>query len=170
MLTTEKEAVLIDKLQARFKDAVLETSLFQDEVCHLVDKKALVGICNFLKDDPDLKLNYLVDVLGVDYTPASPRFEVVYHLYSTSKRHRMRIKIKVDAEESVPTVTGIWPAADWPEREVYDMYGIVFDQHPDLRRIYMAPDWRGYPLRKDYPLKGYKDEYNPFGAEIEEDF
>lgn len=170
MLTTEKETILIDKLQARFKDAVLETSLFQDEVCHLVDKKALVGVCDFLKSDPDLVLNYLVDVLGVDYTPASPRFEVVYHLYSTSKRHRMRIKIKVDTEESVPTVTGVWPAADWPEREVYDMYGIVFERHPDLKRIYMAPDWRGYPLRKDYPLKGYKDEYNPFGEETGEDF
>ncbi|RJQ80059.1 MAG: NADH-quinone oxidoreductase subunit C [Desulfobacteraceae bacterium] len=170
MITAVKEALLLDKVQKRFKDAILATGLFQDEVCHLVDKKALVGICEFLKNDPELNLNYLVDVLGVDYTPASPRFEVVYHLYSISQRHRLRLKVKADSEEPIPTVTGIWPAAEWPEREVYDMYGIVFEEHPDLKRIYMAPDWQGFPMRKDYPLKGYKDEYNPFGEEVEEDF
>jgi NADH-quinone oxidoreductase subunit C len=162
--------ILVHRLQERFKDAVLSTRVYQDEVCHLVDKDALPAICKILKGDPDLDMNYLVDILGVDHLPSSPRFEVVYLFYSTSKRHRLRLKIKVGNDEPVPTVTGIWPAAGWPEREVYDMYGIVFTGHPDLTRIYMAPDWQGFPLRKDYPLKGYKDEYNPFGDEIEEDF
>ena len=144
------------------------TSVFKDEVTHLVKKTALVSICEFLKTDPVLRMNYLVDVIGVDCTPASPRFEVVYHLYSIPQRHRVRLKLKVAEGESVPTVTGVWPGADFPEREAYDMYGIIFDGHPNLKRIYMAPDWQGHPLRKDYPLRGYKDQYNPFGEEKED--
>jgi NADH-quinone oxidoreductase subunit C len=162
--------ILIHRLRERFKDAILSTRVDHDEVCHLVDKDALPAIGEVLKSDPEFDMNYLVDILGVDHLPSSPRFEVVYLFYSISKRHRLRLKIKVASDEPVPTVTGIWPAAGWPEREVYDMYGIIFTGHPDLTRIYMAPDWQGFPLRKDYPLKGYKDEYNPFGDEIEEDF
>ena len=170
MAAPDRNAILVDRLQKRFKDVILATRVYQDEVCHLVNKVSLVSICEFLKDDPEFKMNYLVDIIGVDHLPSSPRYEVVYHLYSISKRHRLRLKVKVDNDESVPTVIHLWPGADWPEREVYDMYGIVFDGRPDLTRIYMAPDWKGFPLRKDYPLKGYKDEYNPFGDEIEEDF
>ena len=165
-----KNETLVDRLCDRFKHGILATNVSGDEVCHLVAKDSLVPICAFIKADPDFMMNYLVDILGVDHLPSSPRFEVVYHFYSISKKHRLRLKVKVDDDESVPTVTGFWPAADWPEREVYDMYGIVFDGHPDLTRIYMAPDWQGFPLRKDYPLRGYKDEYNPFGDETEEEF
>ena len=168
MAAEVKEALLINKLTERFGDAIIETSVYKDEVTHLLDSRALVSICAFLKNDSALRFDYLVDVIGVDYTPAVPRFEVVYHLYSIPKRHRIRLKIKADEGESVPTVTGIWPGANWPEREAYDMYGIVFDGHPNLRRIYMAADWEGFPLRKDYPLRGYKDKYNPFGEEKEE--
>ena len=170
MATPAKNAILVDRLRHRFADAILATHVFQDEVSHLVDKNALVPICEYIKDDPDFKMNYLVDILGVDQLPSSPRFEVVYLLYSISRKHRLRLKVNVDYDESIPSLTGFWPAADWPEREVYDMYGIVFEGHPDLARIYMAPDWQGFPLRKDYPLRGYKDEYNPFGDETEEDF
>ena len=162
--------MLVQRLREKFKDTVLAVRVHQDDICLLVDKEALPSICGVLKQDPDLDMNYLVDILGVDRFPASPRFEVVYLFYSISKRHRLRMKVTVGSDETVPTVTGIWPAADWPEREVYDMYGIVFRGHPDLTRIYMAPDWQGFPLRKDYPLRGYKDEYNPFGDEVEEDF
>jgi len=168
MTSDRKESILIDNLKQRFEDEIIATSLFKDEVTHLVSKPALVSICGFLKTDPALQMNYLVDVIGVDYSPASPRFEVVYHLYSIPQRHRIRLKVKVEEGESLPSVTAIWPAADFPEREAYDMYGIFFDNHPNLKRIYMPHDWEGFPLRKDYPLRGYKDQYNPFGEEKEE--
>jgi NADH-quinone oxidoreductase subunit C len=170
MADGNKESILTDKVKKSFVDDILETIVFKGEVSHIVKKNALRAICNFLKIDPELKMNYLVDVLGVDHnppTPDSPRFEVVYHLYSIPKRHRIRLKVKVPEGESVPTVSDIWRAADWPEREVYDMFGIVFDGHPNLKRIYLAEDWEGFPLRKDYPLKGYKDRYNPYGEEKE---
>lgn len=168
MAADHTEPILIDNLKKQFNDGIISTSLFKDEVTHLVAKTALVKICEFLKTDPAIQMSYLVDVIGVDYTPASPRFEVVYHLYSISQRLRIRLKVKVDEGESLPSVTAVWPAADFPEREAFDMYGIIFDGHPNLKRIYMPPDWDGFPLRKDYPLKGYKDEYNPFGEEKEE--
>jgi NADH-quinone oxidoreductase subunit C len=170
MTAPANHEILVRRLRERCTDAVLSVRVDQDEVSLLVDKDALPSICEVLKNDPDFDMNYLVDIIGVDHLPSTPRFEVVYLFYSISKRHRLRLKIKVGNDEPVPTVTGIWPAAGWPEREVYDMYGIVFTGHPDLTRIYMAADWQGFPLRKDYPLKGYKDEYNPFGDEVKEDF
>ncbi len=168
METDGKESILIDKLKQRFEDGIVGTSVFKNEVTHLVKIKALVSISEYIKTDPAIQMNYLVDVIGVDYRPLSPRFEVVYHLYSIPLRHRLRLKVNVNDGESVPTVTGIWPSADFPEREAYDMYGIIFDSHPNLKRIYMASDWEGHPLRKDYPLRGYKDQYNPFGEEKED--
>ncbi len=169
-MTEDPKVILLkEKLARKFKDGVIDTIVSRGEVTHLVKKEALLDICEFLKTDTDLKMNYLVDVLGVDYAPAVPRFEVVYHLYSIPKRHRLRLKVKLDEGEPVPSVIDIWPAADWPERETYDMYGLIFEGHPNLKRIYMASDWEGFPLRKDYPLRGYKDEYNPFGEEKEED-
>lgn len=168
MAADMKESLLEDKVKKTFSEAILDTVIYKDEVTHLVDKKALLNVCDFLKKDPELQMNYLVDVIGIDFTPAQPRFEVVYHLYSIAKRHRIRLKVKLNETESIPTVTGIWPAADWPEREAYDMFGIIFDGHPNLTRIYMAPDWEGFPLRKDYPLRGYKDQYNPLGEEKED--
>lgn len=163
------QELLIQGVKDNFRDAVLNTVVFRGEVTHLVDKGALGAICNFLKTDPRFKMNYLVDVAGADYYPETPRFEVVYHLYSISRKHRLRLKIRVAHGETAPSVTSIWPGADWPEREAYDMFGIVFEGHPNLKRIYMADDWEGHPLRKDYPLRGFKDRYNPYGVEKEED-
>ena len=168
-MDSKKKELLIDFVKDNFRDAVLDTVVFRDEVTHLVERSALGAICNFLKTDPRLKMNYMVDVIGVDHYPETPRFGVVYHLYSISRKLRLRLKVRVGEGETVPTVTSVWPGADWPEREAYDMFGIVFEGHPDLRRIYLAPDWEGYPLRKDYPLRGYKDRYNPFGVDKEED-
>ncbi|MBI5492039.1 MAG: NADH-quinone oxidoreductase subunit C [Deltaproteobacteria bacterium] len=164
-MAAEKEELLINKVKSTFRDDVLETSVYRGDVTHVVDKKALRAVCNFLKTDPELKMNFLVDIAGVDYHPETPRFEVVYHLYSITRKHRICIKVRVNDGEPVPSVTSIWPGADWPEREAYDMFGIVFEGHPDLKRIYLAEDWEGFPLRKDYPLKGYKDRYNPYGEE-----
>jgi len=141
------------------------SSFFRDEFTVLVDRKALFNICRFLKEDPDFRMNYLVDIAGVDYMPRAPRFEVVYHLYSIQNKHRLAVKARVGENETVPSVSALWAGAQWPEREAYDMFGIVFEGHPGLKRIYLPDDWEGHPLRKDYPLKGYKDQYNPFGEE-----
>ena len=165
-----QQSLLVEKLQSAFGERIVETTAVRDEITHLVDKTALVKVCEFVKNDSELRMDYLVDVLGVDYPAAHRRFEVVYHLYSIPLRHRLRLKVRLKDGEVVPSVTGVWPAADWPEREAYDMYGIRFEGHPNLKRIYMPPDWEGFPMRKDYPLRGYKDEYNPFGEEREEDF
>lgn len=164
-----KPQAIVEKLKSNFRDAVLETSLFRNEASLLVDRHLLRAICNFLKTDPELRMNYLVDVLGSDYLPASPRFEVVYHLYSIVNKHRVRLKIRLNDGETAPSVSDIWSAANWPEREVFDMFGIAFEGHPNLKRIYLAEDWEGHPLRKDYPLRGYKDRYNPYGEEKKED-
>lgn len=163
----DREKLLVEKIKETFRDKVVDTKVFKGEVTHLVATDALQPIANFLKTDPELQMNYLSDAAGVDHHPRKPRFEVVYHLYSTHRKHRMRIKVQVGEGEKVPSVTSVWSAADWPEREAYDMFGIEFEGHPDLKRIYMAHDWEGYPLRKDYPLRGYKDRYNPYGEEKE---
>ncbi len=162
-----EDSVLVRKVREAFIGQIIETVVFRGEVTHLVDRTTVRNLCNFLKIDPDLSMNFIVDVAGADYYGENPRFEVVYHLYSIRKKHRIRVKVRVNEGETVPSVTSIWPGADWPEREVYDMYGIAFDGHPNMKRIYMAEDWEGYPLRKDYPLRGYKDRYNPNGEEKE---
>ena len=161
------ETILIDKLRARFGGAIEETVVSRGEVTHVIKEGALQDVCMFVKNDSDLMMKFLSDVVGVDLLPAKPRFEVVYHMLSVARAHRLRLKVRLsdDNEPTVPSVTGIWRSASCAEREAYDMFGIVFKGHPDLRRIYLAQDWEGFPLRKDYPLKGYKDDYNPFGEE-----
>ena len=158
---------LLKKVKDNFRNGVLDAALFRGEATVLVDRNVLRAVCSFLKTDPETRMNYLVDVLGVDYYPAVPRFEVVYHFYSIPKKHRIRVKVKLSDGETVPTVTDMWSGANWPEREAYDMFGIVFEGHPNLKRIYLADDWEGFPMRKDYPLRGYKDRYNPFGEDKE---
>jgi len=128
----------------------------------------VVELCRFLKEVPALSFNFLSDLCGVDHHPDTPRYEVVYHLYSITHQHRLRLKCRAADPPHVPTVTGIWSTANWHERETFDMYGIVFDGHPNLKRIYMWDEFEGYPMRKDFPLRGYKDAYNPFGEETGE--
>ena len=110
-------------------------------------------------------MTYLSDVCGVDYYPKTPRFEVVYHMLSINKKLRLRLKVRLAEGEKVDSVTGVWRSANWYEREAFDMFGIEFEGHPDPRRIYLAEDWEGHPLRKDYPLRGFKDNLNPNGEE-----
>jgi len=108
-----------------------------------------------LRDDERFSFDSLRDICGADYARPEERFEVVYNLYSISHNARIRLKVRVDeADPRVPTVTGVWPAANWYERETFDMFGILFDDHPDMRRIYMPPEFEHYPLRKDFPLMG----------------
>jgi NADH-quinone oxidoreductase subunit C len=118
-----------------------------------VPAEVLVPTCVALTEAPALRFNVLVEVTAADYLPRSPRFEVVYHLLSVSNRRRLRLKVRVGAGGMVPTVQDVWPGAGWPEREVWDMFGIVFDGHPDLRRLLMPEDWDGHPARKDYPVQ-----------------
>ncbi|MBI5049053.1 MAG: NADH-quinone oxidoreductase subunit C [Deltaproteobacteria bacterium] len=164
-MTIGPDSILIKNIKEKFGQSILDTSIFRDEVTHLIRKESLLEVCKFLKDNSELQFNFLSDIAGIDYFPQNPRFEVVYHLYSISRKHRVRLKIKTEDGEAVPSVTTVWSGADWAEREAYDMFGIIFEGHPNLKRIYMPDAWDGFPLRKDYPLKGYKDRYNPFGEE-----
>jgi NADH-quinone oxidoreductase subunit C len=156
---------IIEKIQKKFGDKVVETHSFRGDDTIVVKKESIKEICTFLRDDKELDFDYLVDLCGADYFPRDPRFEVVYHMHSIAKRHRLRVKVKLADAEKIASVVDVWLTADWLERETFDMYGIEFEGHPELKRIYMDDDWVGYPLRKDYPERGYKDEYQPFGEE-----
>lgn len=128
-----------------------------EELSISLSASRLLTVSTFLRNTPGLEYNFLSDLTAVDWgLEAEPRFEVVYQLYSTRHRHRIRLKVPVNDGEGVPTVTSVWKTANWHERETYDMFGIRFDGHPDLRRILMADDYEGHPLRKDFPLRGYQ--------------
>ncbi|MDY6862097.1 MAG: NADH-quinone oxidoreductase subunit C [Thermodesulfobacteriota bacterium] len=145
----------IEKLKDQFKESILDVTEFRGETTVKAKKQDIVKISRLLHDDPELSYDYLSDVVGVDYLGNKPRFEVVYHLYSITNNTRLRVKVDVDEKDpKVDTVTTIWRSADWPERECYDLFGIKFNHHPDLRRILLPDEWNGHPLRKDYPLKG----------------
>jgi NADH-quinone oxidoreductase subunit C len=117
-------------------------------------KEALRSAVALLRDDPELDYKMLSDLFGVDYPARQNRFDILYNLYSLSRNRRVFLRVRVGENEPVPTVSDLFPNADWAEREVYDLFGVPFDGHPDLRRIMMPDDWDGYPLRKDYPLIG----------------
>jgi NADH-quinone oxidoreductase subunit C len=144
-------------LSARFADSIEEVIEARGEVTVVVKRAGLLPVMKFLRQEPSLQFNFLSDVSGVDLGEfAEPRFAVAYHLYSLSHNHRLRIKVFLPEDEAwVPTVSEVWHAADWMEREIYDMFGVDFTNHPDLRRILMPADYEGYPLRKDFPTKGY---------------
>lgn len=146
------DSITLKKLKEKFSDLILEIIEFRGELTFIIKKEDLIKVCQFLKSDPELKYNFLSDVCGVDFPQKEKRFEVVYNLYSVPNRWRVRLKIRVREGESVPSVTSVWSAANWMEREVYDMFGVKFDNHPDLRKILMPDDWIGHPLRKDFPL------------------
>jgi NADH-quinone oxidoreductase subunit C len=148
-------AVVLDKLKNRFPDAVLESNEFRDELTVVVPKERIVDICRFLKEDPQLQFDLLADVFGIDmYTPTK-RFGVIYNLYSLKNRNRIRLKVFTEEEDlKVPTMTGVYGTANWHERETFDMFGIIFEGHPDLRRVYMPDEFEHFPLRKDFPLMG----------------
>jgi len=143
----------IAKLQEKFPGSVLDVKEFRGEVTVTVRKEDIVAVCRFLKES--FQYNLLTDLCGVDYLGKEPRFMVVYNLFSIPHKDRLRVKAPVsEADCVIDTVTGVWSTANWLEREAYDLMGIVFTGHPDLRRILMTDDWVGHPLRKDYPLQG----------------
>jgi NADH-quinone oxidoreductase subunit C len=143
---------LVDELKKRFPDAVVDASIFRNQPYITLLKESLVAICEFLKGDEGGAYTYLADETAVDYPKREKRFEVFYVLYSFKANNRLRLKVAVGDGEKLPSVVGVWPVANWLEREIFDMFGIVYEGHPDLRRILMPDEWIGYPLRKDYDI------------------
>lgn len=151
-------------LRALFGERVLETIFFRDEVTIRVDPSIWIDAMTVLRDDQDLSYRLLSDLTAVDMLRLrpSPRFDVVATLYSIKRRWRLRIKTGIEEDQSIPTLTQVYTAAGWLERECYDMFGITFEGHPDLRRMLLAEDWpEGHPLRKDYPIRGYSPYIEP---------
>jgi len=137
--------------------SVQEVKFDRDEMTIYVDRSQVREACGLLRDNPDVRFNFLSDVTCVDRYPSEPRFEVVYHLLSIQKKERIRLKVRLDGSSPVvESITAVWPAANYFEREVFDLFGIRFTGHPYLRRIQMPEDWEGHPLRKDYPVEGYR--------------
>ena len=147
--------LLREKLQSGFKDSIDSVNEFRGELTVVVRKHDIVRISKFLRDDPSFQFDSLRDVCGADYYRPDNRYEVVYNLFSLKNKSRLRLKVTVDESDMhVPSVVDLWSAANWAEREAYDMYGIIFDGHPDLRRMYMPEEFEHHPLRKDFPLMG----------------
>jgi NADH-quinone oxidoreductase subunit C len=148
--------VVIDALVERFPDAVYDAyeGIGGDD-CAFVKKERIVEVCRFLKSDPKMLFDFAPYITAVDYLGQEPRFEVVYNLLSVKTNRRIRLRVKVPEQDAVvPSITGLWRGADWFERYCFDMYGIRFSDHPDMRRLFMYDEFVGHPLRKDYPLKG----------------
>ena len=155
----------VRKLKEKFPASILDVKIFRDEVNITVQKKDIFEICKLLHSDPDLQYHMLTDLCGVDLFPETPRFEVVYHLNSIKNNQRLRLKAKVGEKESISSVESIWKVANWYEREAYDLFGIPFENHPDLRRIMLWDGYDGHPLRKDFPVEG-PDFDKPFVPEV----
>ena len=158
-----QQPLAVQKVQEKYPDAILDVSDTRGELTITVRKDVIHELMAFLKGDSELAYNFLADVTAVDYSSMEDvlmkydyaRFMVVYHLLSTTRKERLRIKVPVhEKEPSIPSMTSVWKVANWLERETYDMFGITFENHPDLRRILMPDDYEGHPLRKDYPLRG----------------
>ena len=141
-------------LQNRLPEAVEQISYWVGDWTVIVPPTSLLDVARFLKESDEGSFDYCSDVTASDWPPREKRFDVIYCLYSTRRRHRVRVKVRAGEDEPVPSVTTLWPAANWLERELWDMFGVAITGHPDLRRILMPENWQGHPQRKDYPLEG----------------
>ncbi len=147
--------IIKQKLQDKFSGVSIEYTEYRGELTLQFDKQYIVDICRFLKEDPDLQYRFCDDITAVDWAKRKNRFTVVYHIFSLKSNHRLALKADVDESDcSIESVTSVWSTANWHERETYDMYGIIFKNHPDLRRMYMPEEFEYHPLRKDFPLMG----------------
>ena len=155
MTDTAKLTALAEAAKSALGDAVLDSRLTFGELTLVVAREKLLAVLTYLRDEPEWLFKTLIDICGVDFPQRAERFEAVYHLLSIHKNLRVRVKTSTDAATPVPSAVGVFPAANWFEREAFDMYGILFDGHPDLRRILTDYGFRGHPLRKDFPLTGY---------------
>jgi NADH-quinone oxidoreductase subunit C len=152
---------IINKLREQFPEAVLEAVKLDMPTLRIAREK-IAEVCQFLRDDPEAQFDFLTDLTGRHIPGAEKTYQTIYHLYSFPRNVRLRLKVDLTEEETVPSVVGVWSGADWMEREVYDLVGIRFEGHPDLRRLLLPQDWEGHPLRKEYPLLF---QYNRWTAE-----
>ena len=147
--------LISNKLKEKFPEINFEVVEYKGELTYSFDKKNVVAVCDFLKKDSDLQFVFCEDITAIDWARRKNRFTVVYHIFSLKNKFRLCLKADVDEEEcKIDSVTSVWKTANWHERETYDMYGISFNNHPDLRRMYMPEDFEYHPLRKDFPLMG----------------
>lgn len=155
----ESLQTVVNLVENKFGNSILAITEFRDEITIRVKKEAWLELHQFLKDEPDCGFNMCIDVTAADYPLREDRFDVICHLLSLDKAHRLRTK--ASTSERIASLTGIWRTTNWEERETYDLFGVIFEGHPDLRRIMMPEDWEGFPLRKDYPLEGYDSQGLP---------
>jgi NADH-quinone oxidoreductase subunit C len=147
--------LITQKLKEKFPSVEFELTEYRDELTIKLNKKLIFEVCSFLKANPDLEFSWSSDVTAIDWATRKNRFTVVYNIFSM--KHNFRLRLKADVDESdctIDSVSSVWQAANWQERETYDMYGIIFNNHPDLRRMYMPEEFEYHPLRKDFPLMG----------------
>jgi NADH-quinone oxidoreductase subunit C len=149
---------IVDRVKGRFPESILDVAEFRGDCTLTIRNDDIVRIAEFLRDHADLGFDMLIDLCGVDMYRPEGRFEVVYNLYSLKNKRYLRLKVRIDEDHPViPTVSGLWAAANWHERETFDMFGIKFEGHPDLRRMYLPEEFEYHPLRKDFPLMGIPD-------------
>ena len=156
--TSENTNVVAAQLRAWNGKAVSEVVEFRGETTIVVPREMMLEICAYCRQDPNLQFNLLTDATCVDRYPMEPRFEVNYHLVSIPRKARLRLKTKLSGNDAVmDSMVPVWPGANWLEREIWDLMGIRFNGHPDLRRILLPDDWEGHPLRRDFPVQGFRD-------------
>ena len=153
-----EQSPLIQKVRAWDPPVILGVADFRGELTIEIAAGDLVRVAEFLRTEPGLEFNFLSDVCCVDRFPMEPRFELNYHLLSLGHRAALRLRVRVHGgpHPAVDSMTAVWPTANWHEREIFDLFGVRFEGHPDLRRIVMPDDWDGFPLRKDYPVEGFR--------------
>lgn len=153
------ESAALDTLKERFPDDVIEVVCYAGQVTVVVPRPRIIELLRFLHDDPRTAFDLLANQTAADYPKREKRFEVIYHLYSIPRNHRLRLKVHVADGETVASATAVYNAAEWHEREIFDLFGVTFDGHPDLRRILLPDEWQGHPLRKEYPLEGFPEQH-----------
>lgn len=164
-LQVEVSSVAVDRLRAAHTDAVLDVSYCAGEPIVRVNREKVVDILRFLKEDPACDCRYLANLSATHFPDDDEPLEVVYHLYSIGKNHRLALKVRTGEEDEVPSATAVFRVANWHEREAFDMVGVRFSGHPGLRRILLSEDWEGHPLRKEYPLEGKPGDHRSYREE-----
>ena len=156
--SNQNASVVIERLRAWSPNAISEIVEFRGETTVVLPRNLLRDAAFHCRDDKSLQFNLLSDATCLDRYPVEPRFELNYHLVSIPRRSRVRLRVKLTGDDPVvDSLVPVWPGADWLEREIFDLFGIRFNNHPDLRRILLPEDWEGYPLRRDFPVEGYRD-------------
>ena len=151
-------SLAVEKLRSWNPNAISETIEFRGETTLVIPRNVLRSVAERCRDDKALQYNLLTDATCLDRFPMEPRFELNYHLVSISRRDRIRLRVRLSGDDPVvDSLVSVWPGANWLEREIFDLFGIRFNGHPDLRRILLPEDWEGYPLRRDYPVEGFRD-------------